>query len=89
MTFPDTGLTRHDKIASTTDELAAGQCFDLRTVDTLGIEEPIEAFQCFDFSEAGVSNSSFDCPLATLIGLGTDQLFQKLQRTPALLLGLA
>jgi len=56
-----------------TDEFAAGQFFDLNTVNRFGVELPVELFERLRFLEACVTDATFDTAFATSSGLFPDQ----------------
>ena len=58
-------------------------------VDGLGVELPVEAFQCLVFGEVRITNPALDDAFTLLHGLAAEEPIQQLQMRPAALLGLA
>ena len=86
-TFADATVTDQDEIAFAADEVAGGQFLDLRPMDS-ALEVPVELLQQTDLAEARVADTTFDGPLAPLIGQATQQTVGELQVRPTFLFGL-
>ena len=71
--FADPALADQDEVVLAANEGASGQFLDLRAVDRLGIEVPVEVGQRVQLVELGVADATGDGPFATLLSLLGDE----------------
>jgi len=78
ITLTHATLADEDQILISADEVALGQCFDLRAIDG-GIEVPIELTERLEIAEPGIVDPPFDAPLTAQTGLIGKQPMQEVQ----------
>ena len=77
--FAHAGLTDENQVSVSANEIAGGELFDLKFVESFWIELPVESLESFSFLESGLADASLSGAFTALVDLVSDEIFEKIK----------